>query len=335
MFFAITGVSFANDISPSTKPLFLSMTNNPSGNALVVVDPVSQSVSVLGTGGLGGASGNAGAVQSQGRLIVVPNFGSNDLSILVRRENETIFRSQTIPLGSNQAPVSTAFGANHLYVLTTTSVLSYPIYGNGVFARVGVVADGAVSETVRDGSAAQIAFAENQVIYTEKTGAVSVVNLSQGGAVIGNSIPVAIPLTNTPFGISTLGNLAIVDIAHSDTLLLVANGQVISAATGPTPIDSGHNAPCWNVTVGDHFVFSADSPAGSLVRFLFSDANIILDKVVATGFPGATDLAANREHTLGMLTAAGASFFKITEEGEAELLFSLDMPGLNGANWNQ
>src|SRR5579862_1300242 len=73
--------------------LVVTSTNAPSGNDLVVFrldtdgTPTLSLVDMLPTGGNGGASGNAGAVQFKGNLGAVANFGSNSVSQLVRYDD--------------------------------------------------------------------------------------------------------------------------------------------------------------------------------------------------------------------------------------------------------
>ena len=93
-------------------------------------------------------------------------------------------------------------------------------------------------------------------------------------------------------------------IAHSDLQALIANGQIIATATGPTPFTNSQgaitHAPCWNALAG-HFLYSSDSPGKQLLRYLVSDDNIFLDKIGVATLTGApTDLAV-QNNLLGVI----------------------------------
>ena len=85
--------------------LIVTSTNNATGNAVVVFkfDPSASTltlVNTLPTGGNGGASGNAGAVQFAEGFGAVVNYGSNTISRLTR-EGDSISVSGNVALASN------------------------------------------------------------------------------------------------------------------------------------------------------------------------------------------------------------------------------------------
>ena len=73
--------------------LVLTSTNDPSGNHVVVFrltttgTPALSLVTMLPTGGNGGAGGNAGIVQFDDETGAVANYGSNTVTQLVRYNN--------------------------------------------------------------------------------------------------------------------------------------------------------------------------------------------------------------------------------------------------------
>ena len=65
-------------------PLFLTITNGAT-NFLAVINTRTRETNYVPTGGMGGASGNAGGVAVEGQLAAAVNFGSNNVTIFVRR----------------------------------------------------------------------------------------------------------------------------------------------------------------------------------------------------------------------------------------------------------
>ena len=123
------------------------------------------------------------------------------------------------------SPVSVAFGKDHLYILGTTTVESHRIDGAGIDA----VADGVITLLRADGSAAQVGVVGDQLVISEKSGAIEVADV-RGGAVVGPAVAVSIPAdSDTPFGLVTRGSNGYVTIAHSDEISLIKNGQLVGA----------------------------------------------------------------------------------------------------------
>jgi hypothetical protein len=197
---------------------------------------------------------------------------------------------------------------------------------------------------IGDGSAGQIITYTGGAIYSEKTGNVSLLNLSVAGApgISGPNVPVQLPAApnnNTPLGMVADGAYVYATIAHSDLQALVVNGKIVTTALGPTPFTNQQgaitHAPCWNALSG-HFLFSADSPGMQLVRYLVSDQNVFLDKVVAalTGAP--TDLTVQGS-LLGVIDGgdgvnSNVTLFDVSSEGELTQRFALKIAAkVNGA----
>jgi len=176
-------------------PLFLTATNGPT-NYLAVVDARTREVSMVPTGGAGGASGNAGSVAVQDELAAVANFGSSNVTIFIRRGNN-MHAAQVIKTSSK--PVSVAFGHDHLVVLGQTTAESFLVTRNNVSGT----SDGIVQLLKGDGSAAQIVSFDGGVAYSEKSGAIGIIHFGVAG-LIGPSVSVAIPpatsTTHSPTG---------------------------------------------------------------------------------------------------------------------------------------
>jgi hypothetical protein len=321
----------------SRSPLFLTATNG-AANYLAIINTRTKQITYAPTGGMGGASGNAGGVAVSGEVAAAVNFGSSNVTIFVRH-GDSMQPVQVIKTASQ--PVSVAFGHGHLVVLELGTAESFPVYGT----TVGASADGAVPLLVNDKTAAQIVTYDGGAAYTQTSGVVAELNLSTDGmaGLSGPNVVVplpAFPNSSTPLGLIGRGANIYLTIAHSDLEALVVNGQIVSMAEGPMPFkdQSGNltHAPCWNALAGQ-FLYSSDSPGKQLLRYLVSDANIFLDKSGVATLAGApTDLAA--DGTLLAVIDGGdgvnsnASLFDIGAEGELTLRFAMKIPSpINGA----
>jgi hypothetical protein len=321
----------------SQDPLFLTATNGVA-NYLAIINIRTKEIDFVPTGGAGGASGNAGGVAVSGMLAAVVNFGSTNVTIFLRQGN-TMEPMQVIKTSSQ--PVSVAFGHGHLVVLGQTTAESFPVFGT----TVATSNDGVVQLLKSDKTAGQIVTYDGGAVYTETSGNISELSLSTDGmaGISGPSVPVQLPAApnnSTPLGLIGRGANVYVTIAHSDREALIVNGGIISLAEGPTPFTDSSggltHAPCWNALSG-HFLYSADSPGGQLLRFLVSDSNVFFDKAAVATLSGApTDLAVQGS-LLGVIDGGSAgnsdvSLFDIDSEGELTLRFALKVPSpINGA----
>ena len=318
-------------------PLFLTITNG-AVNYLAVINTRTKETNFVPTGGTGGASGNAGGVAVEGKLAAAVNFGSMNVTVFVRR-GDSMQPTQVIKTASQ--PVSVAFGHNHLLVLGVTSAESFPVYG----ANIGKDPDGSVDLLKGDKSAAQIVSFDGGAVYAEKSGSVAMLNLSTNGApgLSGPNKPIQLPPApnnDTPFGMIGRGANLYITIAHSNLETLVVNGQIISSAGGPTPYKDAAggflHAPCWNALSGQ-FLYSTDSPAKQILRYLVSDNSVFYDKAGVAKFSGSpTDLTAD-DNVLAVIdggdgATSNATLFDIDSEGELKLRFAVKITGpINGA----
>src|SRR5579862_4165458 len=157
---------------------FVVTASNATSNQLLVYSPSGKLLQTLSTKGAGGATGNAGGVQTSNGLVAAVNFGSQSVSIFEVGFGG-LFLSQVVPTAAN--PVSVAFGENHLYVLGAKKVESHAIFGR----LANPNPDGVVTLLVADGSAAQVGVLTNQLIITEKSNVIETFNLVADGAVSG------------------------------------------------------------------------------------------------------------------------------------------------------
>src|ERR1700756_3485246 len=104
---------------------FVVTASNTTANQLLVYSPAGKLLQTLSTNGAGGATGNAGGVQTNNGLVAVVNFGSQSVSIF-QVEHSGLSLTQVVPTVAN--PVSVAFSEDHLYILGATQVESHRIF---------------------------------------------------------------------------------------------------------------------------------------------------------------------------------------------------------------
>ena len=286
--------------------------SNGTANQLLVYDASGALVQSVPTQGQGGVSGNAGGIAVHDRSVAVINFGSQSVSTFERRGSGFEFRQV---IGTLSAPVSVAFGNNHLYVLGTSTIESHRIEGSAVDAN----ADGVAALIVGDGSAAQVGVVGDELVISEKTGVVETVSL-ESGAVSGSPSALTLPADAlaAPFGLVTRGSSAYVTVAKSDEVILLRNGQLVATAATGIPNGDGQHSPCWIAVVGP-YLFSANSPSHSISRLVATGRTLNLDAEVAASVPGAPIDIASDGTTLAVIVATGGNAqvvqFRVDEDG--------------------
>lgn len=281
---ALVGSSAAPAIA---SPVIVTASNTIA-NQLLVYDTGGHLIQSVGTQGQGGVGGNGGGVAAAASTVAVVNYGSSTVSIFTRG-GDGFALAQTFPTQS--APVSLAFGKDHLYVLGTLTVESHRATGGAI----DPVADGVMGLLRADGSAAQVGVLANQLLISEKSGAIETVDL-KAGAVAGaaTSIPLPAGSDDTPLGLTTRGANGYITIAHSDDVGLVKNGALVDLiATGSNfPSGPGIQAPCWLALTGP-YLFSSDTASRAITRYVVSGRRVIIDALVAaTTSGGPADIAA-------------------------------------------
>lgn len=317
-------VAAAGVIQAADPSALIVTASNATSNQLLVYNTGGQLVQTLSTKGTGGASGNAGGIETRGGLVAVVNFGSKSVTIFERFFN-TFQLTQVVPTVAN--PVSVAFGVDHLYILGAAKVESHAMFGTYVNPNP----DGVVALLVADGSAAQVGVLPGQLIITEKSATIETVNLLANNAVSGaatlvKNIP-ASPLA--PFGLITRGNDAYVTVAHSNDVTLVRDGTVL------TVVQPGlQAAPCWLALSGP-FLYSSNSPSMSVSRFAVYGQKIVLDAEVAAKFTGTPTDMDTKEGMLAVIDGAASSshlsLFSKDEDGNLTLEYVKTISGaING-----
>lgn len=307
---------------------FVVTASNATANQLLVFSPSGKLLQTLSTSGAGGATGNAGGVQTSNGLVAVVNFGSRSVSIF-HVAHSGLSLAQVVPTVAN--PVSVAFSDSHLYILGATQVESHAIFGD----FVNTSPDGISTLLVADGSAAQVGVLTNQIIVSEKSNVIEMFDLLKDGAVSGNPTLVAgIPSDagiavngNEPFGMVTSGKDAYVTIAHLNQVALVRKDAIVNSGF------TTQTAPCW-ATLAGSFLFTSNTASQNLSRFVVHGRNVVLDAAVASpqNFAGnVTDnasgsgLVAAIDGSGGFTGTSHLTIFDMDEDGD------LTNAGISGA----
>jgi hypothetical protein len=249
--------------------LVVTSTNNASNNVVVFKletagTPSLSQVGLLSTGGDGGASGNAGSVQFNGKFGAVANFGSNTVTKLMRA-GDAISVVGTIPLATAcLKPVSVALKDSHLFVAGANCAESHSWPSGQPEGNL---------VTLPDTSAAQISVGQTWAAVTLKSGSVLQLPLAGDSALNGTSFAVTLPAdaNNTPLGAAFWGDLLGFNPAHSpDSFALVNESRTVFPVSGPQP-PYPSNAPCWLAKGPGSIWYSGNSP-GQAISIFFSDA---------------------------------------------------------------
>ena len=315
---SVLAASAAMASEPGRGVLVLTSTNDPGGNAVVVfrldtgTTPSLSWLNTLPTGGVGGASTNAGVLQFHRDRGAVANFGSNSVTQLVRDDDE-IRVGQTIRQASGCVkPDSVALTDSHLFVVGQNCAESHD-WPSGA-------PDGAVVH-LSDPSAAQIAVGKAWSAVTLASGSVLQLPLNRAGALSGAVAPVSLPAdaNNTPLGEAFWGDVLGFTPAHSpDSFAIVNEARTVFPITGPTP-PYPTNAPCWVAKGPGNVWYTGNSP-GHAISIFFSDGQGgVFYK--STPLPGApTDITVSHDDKwLAVIYSAG---------GDAHIgVYSIDADG--------
>lgn len=273
--------------------LVLTSTNDPAGNAVAVFKLETGATSSLSyldrlpTGGVGGASNNAGILQFKHNRGAVANFGSNSVTELVR-EDDFVRVGQTIRQAPGCVkPDSVALTKDHLFVVGTNCAESHRWPAGGL--------DGAVVH-LADPSAAQIAVGTQWSAVTLTSGFVAQLPLTREGSLSGALVPITLPAdaNNTPLGEAFWGDVLGFTPAHSpDSFAIVNQERTVFPITGPTPPYPA-NAPCWVAKGPGNVWYTGNSP-GHAISIFFSDSQggVFYKSIPLPGAP--TDVTVSRD----------------------------------------
>ena len=292
LFIAIVSATAAEP-HHNRETFVLTSTNDANANQVVVFKlsadstPSLKLVNTLPTGGKGGASGNAGAVQFRDETGAVVNYGSNSVSRLIR-DDESIRIGGSIPLASNCVqPVSVALTGKNAFIVGANCAESHS-WPSGY-------ADGN-TVSLPDNSAAQIVSGLTWAAVTLKSGSVLALSRSVSGALNGTNSLITLPpdANNTPLGAAFWGDVLGVNPAHSpNSFALINKAGDVFPVLGPQPAYPT-NAPCWLAKGPGNIWYSGNSPGQSISIFFSDDQGGVFYKSVPVGGV-ATDITVSRD----------------------------------------
>ena len=306
-------VANAQSNTSRTDTLRVVTSSNTQANELLVYKTDGSLAQQIKTGGIGGASGNAGGIAQNHDLLAVVNFGSKNVTLFAKDANLGLHPIGLIP--AVDSPLSVVFRNDHLYILSATHVESHAVERANVSPRP----DGQTTLVVADGSAAQVGAVDGELVISEKTNVIETVALTKSGAISGSTKTVAnIPANvNAPFGLVTRGNDAYVTIAHANEISLVRDDAVLTVTGSDT-----QQAPCW-VTLDGPFLFSSNSPSHTVSRYAVYGQKIIQDAAVVATFQGNPTDIVYRDDLAAVVDANGTvshvSIFDVDEDGNFKL----------------
>ena len=334
---AILFVAAASALAADHNDIFLlTSTNNASGNQVVVfrlntVGTASLNfVSALPTGGNGGASGNAGAVQFHDSFGAVVNYGSNTFTRLVR-DQHSIRVAGTIALAHDCGqPVSVALKEHEAFILGANCAESHSWPAGSL--------NGAVA--LSDDSGAQIVAGQTWAAVTLKSGSVLQLPLSAQGGLAGTSSSVTLPsdANNTPLGAAFWGDILGFNPAHSpDSFALVDQSGDVFPILGPQPAYPS-NAPCWLAKGPGSAWYSGNSP-GQAISIFFTDGQggTFYKSVPLPGVPTDVTVSQDGKWLAVIYTAADGSgarvaAFSIDRYGDLSLAATSNPTGVAAFN---
>lgn len=299
----------------------LTSTNDPANNNVAVFKfensgtPTLSLWALLPTGGAGGATGNAGALQFGDEAGAVVNYGSNTVTKLVRR-GDSIATAGTVNLASGcLKPVSVALRGNSFFVAGANCAESHDWFSGGLEGR---------AVQLPDASAAQIAVGKTWAAVTLGSGSVLEMPLAGAGALDGTVHPIALPANanSAPLGAAFWEDTLAFNPAHSpDSFALVsASGQVFPVP-GPQP-SYPTNAPCWLAKGPGNIWYSGNSP-GQAISVFFSDSQggTFYKSLSLPGVP--TDITVSEDgkwlaviYTAGDGSGARVAVYSINSQGD-------------------
>jgi hypothetical protein len=303
---------------------------NSDGTSLTLMN-------TLLTGGKGGAGGNAGAIQFRNSTGAVVNYGSNNLSRLVRDEG-SIRIAGSIPLASNCIqPVSVALTDRHAFVVGSNCAESHSWPSGYVDGR---------TVSLPDNSAAQIVAGQSWSAVTLKSGSVLALGRSANGALNGKNSIVTLPAdaNNTPLGAAFWGDVLGFTPAHSpDSFALVDAAGDVFPVLGPQPAYPT-NAPCW-LAKGPGSIWYAGNSPGEAISIFFSDGQggTFYKSVPVAGVPTDVSVSPDGKWLAVIFTASDGSggrisVFSIDSFGDLSLAATSDPVGVasfNGVAFSQ
>jgi hypothetical protein len=338
----VFGAGLANAGPHDRKVLVVTSTNDATSNAVEVFQldtsgtPSLSLADTLPTGGKGGASTNGGILEFADDLGAVANYGSNNVSQLVRY-NDFVRIGRTIALANGCVkPDSVALTAEQLFVVGTNCAESHAWpWGN---------VDGPVVK-LSDPSAAQIAVGKTWAAVMLASGSVLQLPLThEDGTLSGSSATVTLPsnANAVPLGGAFWGNILGFTPAHSpDSFAVVDKDRNVFPIAGPTPAYPS-NAPCWVAKGPGSVWYTGNAPGNDISEFFTDDeGGVFYKSVPLPGSPTDITVSHDRKWLAVIYTASGeahVAVFSIDGHGDLTSVAnsaSIGVAGFNGVAFSE
>lgn len=278
--------------TPDLGAVFM-ISNDPAGNGVLAFERTESgalaTAGVFATGGKGTGSGlgsqGALALSADGKLLVVVDAGSNELTAFSVEGTKLVWRSR---VGSNgNQPVSVAIHGDLVYVLNAgdnSCISGFRIDAEGALTPIAGSKHSLSAPTT---AAAQISFspAGDAIVVTEKATNVidTFVVLPDGSSSNGQALPSA---GETPFGFAftSTGHL-VVSEAFGGAAGAGAMSSYSLSGTGaaerglvtisPTVADR-QAAPCWVVITSDNrFAYTSNTASGNISTYTVASSGAL------------------------------------------------------------
>jgi 6-phosphogluconolactonase len=269
---SLVSAAAANASSSNRSGAVYTLTNAPSGNAVIVFDRASDgSLTPAGSFATGGSGTGAGlgsqgalALSEDRKLLFAVNAGSNSISELAVRPHGLDLVS-TISSGGT-LPISLTVHGDLLYVLNAGgagNISGFVVGSDGLSALAGS------TRPLGTGSAgpAEVAFGPggHTVVVTEKTsGTIDTYAVGADGLAASPTVSPSAGITPFGFDFDAAGHLLVSEAGGSASSYSVAASgvSVISAA-----VATHQGAPCWLVAAPGGFAYTANAGSGTISGF--------------------------------------------------------------------
>lgn len=282
------------------------MSNDPSGNAVLIFDRAAMDGSLMSagsvpTGGLGTGSGlgNQGAVtlSDDGRWLLVVNPGSDDLSIFrVRHDDGHLTLADRVPSGGTQ-PISVTKHGRLVYVLNAGgngNIAGFRLSPHGKLMLLPASIQPLSSSSV---GPAQVAFNPkgDLLIVTEKdTNIISTYTVDRSGLASGPTAQPSQGITPFGFALDRRGRLFVSEAASGSlSSYALSDDGILQVLDGAVP--TTQTAACWvALTPNGHYAYVTNTGSGTVSGFAIGHDGLLtrLDSDGVTAMPGGAPIDA-------------------------------------------
>jgi 6-phosphogluconolactonase (cycloisomerase 2 family) len=255
----------------------LTLSNESSGNEVLVFAASGKTLTAVGHVATGGAGSGAGlgsqgalALSGDGRWLLAVNAGSNDVSLL-RVTSQGLYLADIEPSGGT-GPVSVTESKGLVYVLNagaTQNISGFSITNSGLLPLPDSTRPLSASASV---GAAEVAFSPdgNVLVVTEKgTNSIDTYVVRRDGTPTAATTTASTGVTPYGFAFDALGALVVSDAAGGATGAGALTSYTLDGHAAPAvvtgPVNNGQAAPCWvAITPDNAFAYTTNTASGTI-----------------------------------------------------------------------